>query len=107
MANVTTTGSRLPLIVRLVNQFGEILNRLHLRPVNLSGEHLMAVACKQTVMDALLSVFPYGCIIFTHRGGEDHRFFIQPNCHVAPGEQPQRRSHSYRFVSTRDSGDGC
>ena len=48
MANVTTTESRLPLIVRLVNQFGEILNRLHLHPVNLSREHLMAAARKQT-----------------------------------------------------------
>ena len=48
MANVTTTESRLPLIVRLVNQFGEILNRLHLRPVDLSREHLMAAARKQT-----------------------------------------------------------
>lgn len=48
MANVTTTESRLPLIVRLVNQFGEILNRLHLRPVDLSREHLMAAVRKQT-----------------------------------------------------------
>ena len=48
MANVTTTESRLPLIVRLVNQFGEILDRLHIRPVNLSREKLMATARKQT-----------------------------------------------------------
>lgn len=48
MDNVTTTESRLPLIVQLVNQFGEILNRLHLHPVDLSREHLMAAARKQT-----------------------------------------------------------
>ena len=48
MANVTTTESRLPLIVRLVNQFGEMLNRLHLHPVDLSREHLMAAGRKQT-----------------------------------------------------------
>ena len=48
MANITTTERRLPIIVRLVNQFGEILNRLHLRPVDLSREQLMATARKQT-----------------------------------------------------------
>lgn len=41
------------------------------------------------------------------RCGKDRRFFMQLDCHVAPGEQPQRRSQSYRFVSTRYSGDGC
>ena len=46
--NLTTTESRQSPIVRLINQFGEILNRLHIRPVNLSRKKLMANACKQT-----------------------------------------------------------
>ena len=48
MANATTDTNRLPLAVWLVNQCGEVLHRLRLRPIDLSRERLMATARKQT-----------------------------------------------------------
>ena len=48
MANLTVIESKLPLMVRLINQFGEVLSRLRLRPIDLSHERLMAAASKQT-----------------------------------------------------------
>ena len=48
MTPLTTTEIRQPRFVRWVNQCGEILERLHIRPIDLSPERLMETARKQT-----------------------------------------------------------
>ena len=48
MAYTTTTESRLPFIVRLANGLGPKLNRLGLRPADLTRARLMAAASRKT-----------------------------------------------------------